>query len=221
MINYYKIELIQMMENAWRNLAKLVLNQIFKYTINKKILVLIWSWWNWGWAIVCARHLFNKWINIEIILYKDKKSLKEVIKKQLNILRKLWIQIHNDINSLKNNQDLLIDWLIWYNLNWTPKWKILEYWSINWANNSKTKILSLDIPSGIDSTTWKVFNPCIKANYTMTLALPKTAFLNKINKDYFWKIYLADIWVPNLLYTKLKNPIKIGNLFLKNEIIEI
>jgi NAD(P)H-hydrate epimerase len=37
--------------------------------------------------------------------------------------------------------------------------------------------LFLDLPSGLDATTGKAYEPCIVAHDTMTLALPKTGLM--------------------------------------------
>jgi NAD(P)H-hydrate epimerase len=38
-------------------------------------------------------------------------------------------------------------------------------------------VLSLDVPSGVDSATGAVFEPAVRASATMTLALPKTGLV--------------------------------------------
>jgi len=50
---------------------------------------------------------------------------------------------------------------------------------IEWANNSKAEILSLDVPSGIDSTTGLAPGDFVKAIGTVTLALPKIGLTKK------------------------------------------
>ena len=76
-----------------------------------------------------------------------------------------------------------------------------------------TKIISLDIPSGLNPDTGKEQKPTIKADYTLTLALPKKGLKNSK------KVYLANIGIPNKLYKKLS--LKVPNYFSKKDIIKV
>lgn len=63
---------------------------------------------------------------------------------------------------------------------------------IQWAKAADAPIFSLDIPSGVDSTTGAALGEFIQANWTMTLALPKTGLL----PDNPGELMLADIGIP-------------------------
>jgi len=71
-------------------------------------------------------------------------------------------------------------------------------------NVSKKKIIAYDIPSGLDSTTGKCYDPCIKAFATLTLALPKKAFTNNKARSHVGKLFLGDIGIPGFLYDRVK-----------------
>ncbi|NER84399.1 MAG: NAD(P)H-hydrate epimerase, partial [Leptolyngbya sp. SIO1D8] len=62
--------------------------------------------------------------------------------------------------------------------------------------SQESPILSLDTPSGVDSTTGETPGEFIKATWTMTLALPKTGLL----PDKTGTLYLADIGIPAQVY---------------------
>ncbi|MBR0138514.1 MAG: NAD(P)H-hydrate dehydratase [Erysipelotrichaceae bacterium] len=44
---------------------------------------------------------------------------------------------------------------------------------VEWINNSRAFVLSVDIPSGIDGTDGTIYGSCVNANETLTLQLPK------------------------------------------------
>lgn len=67
--------------------------------------------------------------------------------------------------------DLIIDGIIGYSLEGNPRGAAAEM--IRWANEQRSPILALDAPSGVDTTTGRVFEPAISATATMTLGLPK------------------------------------------------
>ena len=60
-------------------------------------------------------------------------------------------------------------------------------------------MLSLDIPSGVDSTTGDIPGSVIRPNTTLTLALPKTG-LNEANAG---EVILADIGIPVGVYRRM------------------
>lgn len=91
--------------------------------------------------------------------------------------------------------DLIIDALIGYSLRAAPRGNALKL--INWANNTGAPILSLDTPSGVDSTTGETPGEYIHAPWTMTLALPKTGLL----PDKTGELILADIGIPAGAYS--------------------
>jgi len=61
-------------------------------------------------------------------------------------------------------------------------------------------VLSLDGPSGLDFNTGRQATPCVHADATMTLALPKTGLAGS---EVTGRLYLADISVPPLPYRRM------------------
>ena len=92
--------------------------------------------------------------------------------------------------------------MLGYNAKGDPYGAIKDLIEI--SNNSKKKVLSLDIPSGLDPDSGRIYNPCIKANYTLTLAYPKKGLLNKKARKYTGKLYLSYLTIPKDLSKKLK-----------------
>lgn len=117
----------------------------------------------------------------------------------------------NDLG--KKKYDLIIDALIGYSLKGAPTGVTLQL--IQWANGAKTPVLSLDVPSGVDSTTGDTPGEFIRAKWTMTLALPKTG----LGKERQQEIFLADIGIPKRAYNK--TGIKYASPFGKDFFIRI
>ncbi|MCD4751773.1 MAG: NAD(P)H-hydrate epimerase [Anaerolineaceae bacterium] len=92
---------------------------------------------------------------------------------------------------------------------------------IRWANAQPAPILSLDVPSGLDSTNGTVYDPAIKATATMTLALPKQGFKIPEAKTRVGELYAADISVPPSLYAEPSLGLDVGPLFAESEIIRL
>lgn len=219
MVEEYHIDLIQMMENAGRNLARLAVRR-FLGNSRKQVVVLAGTGGNGGGALAAARHLHNWGVNVRVYLTRAYELYTGVPAHQLKILRKMNIgsSLFNP-NQDMPNADLILDGLIGYSLTGSPTGIVAEL--IQWANHQKAPILSLDVPSGLDSTTGEVYEPSIKATATMTLALPKTGFQKTGVGATMGELYLADIGVPPKLYARASLGLDVEPMFSTGEIVRI
>lgn len=214
MIDVYKISLIQMMENAGRNLADCA-QHLSKHLEQPSFLFLIGSGNNGGGGLVAARHLINRGYSVKVKLIKEFKKLKDTVKHQWEILNNMGDYFTKD--PLPERYDLIIDAMVGYGLSGEPR-ENLEAW-INRINASAAPILSLDVPSGLDATNGIPFPTCTKAAATLTLALPKRGLLTEEAKPFVGELYLADIGVPKHLYERMN--LKVDPIFKKSSIIKI
>lgn len=189
--------ILQMMENAGRNLALTAMEMLSGR--KPKITILAGSGGNGGGGICCARHLHNRGYQIDLLLTKEPKMLEGSAKAQFNIISNAGLQPSPKslAEELIQSADLVIDALIGYSLNGAPHGQVEEF--IKLTNLHATKTLALDIPSGIDSTTGDSPGVFVKADQTLTLALPKPGLHNPAAGE----IYLADIGIPPKVYEKL------------------
>lgn len=213
MIEEWGISLVQMMENAGRNLAELAKRQLQNLE-GKKIVVLCGTGNNGGGGMVAVRHLHNRGVDVEAVLVGDETRLKDVPAYQWKTLKRMNI-IVPDIDL--NKADLILDAMLGYGVKGNPREPIAGW--IQQANDSGTRILSLDAPSGLDTTTGIPASPCVRAHATLTLALPKTGLLTPEAKPVVGDLYLADISVPPELYEKLN--LDISSPFASDTIIKI
>ena len=221
MIEDYSIELIQMMENAGRCLAIVAREEfLFKDPQDKNICVLAGTGGNGGGALVSARRLSSWGALVKVFITEDSNKMTPVPKHQLNILKKMDIEIKTG-NTLKNTDqfDLIIDGIIGYSIKGDP-YGTAKY-MIDWANESETKILSLDTPSGLNLTTGWVHSPTITANATLTLAMPKVGLFNEEAKEKVGQLYLGDISVPPKLYKRDTLNLNPENMFRFSDILRI
>jgi len=194
------IKIDQMMELAGKNLANFVLR-----LKPKSVSILYGKGNNGGGGLVAARHLRIKGIKVKIIPASNENN--KNVTHQLKILKNMRI-----IPSKKlEKSDVIVDALLGYNIKGNPRKNYAKL--INQINKSKAKVVSLDLPSGLDPNSGDPHNPTVKADYTLTLALPKKG-LKKLKN-----VYLANVGIPNSVYKKLKIPIK--NYFNKSDIIKV
>ena len=189
MIEDVHIELIQMMENAGRNLADLAIARFAPATV----VVLAGPGGNGGGGMVAARHLANRGLAVSVVLSKPD-ALTLVPAHQADILTRMGVPITEQPQTAA----LVVDALIGYSLRGSPHGRAAEL--IEWANALPAPILALDTPSGLDVTTGVAAIPSIEATATLTLALPKVGLLNSPSVG---ELYVADISVPALVYQRL------------------
>lgn len=220
MIEDYKITLLQMMENAGRNLASLAKFLFLTGTDSKAtVVVLAGTGGNGGGALVSARRLLNWGYEVRVYL-TDEMAMTPAANHQLEILRNMKAKIFEgqDINQ-ETQVDLIIDGIIGYSLKGDPKGN--SRLMIDWANQQSSPVLSLDTPSGIDLTTGVIHKPVVNANATLTLALPKHGLFHQDVLPYRGDLYLGDIGVPPELYAKPSLALKIGPIFQQGEILKL
>ena len=202
MIREYCIDLLQMMENAGRALAIQSSIILGESLLGKKIIVLAGKGHNGGGGLAAARHIHNSGADVKIILSSKEEELKEAPAKQLAILERMRIPMVERFQERDlSNYDLIIDALLGYNQKGNPRGKVADL--VTAANSSGRKILALDIPTGLDPDTGHANQPCIKADQTLTLALPKHGLVRGSARPYVGQLYLADITVPREYYESL------------------
>ena len=209
----YGIELVQMMENAGRNLAELTLQMLGASSSKRSVCVLCGRGNNGGGGMVAARHLHNRGIDVHVIRLAGK--LKGVLAKQWGILENIGLQ--NEPYFDLSQAGIILDALIGYGLRGDPRSEVAVW--IEKINTAGRHILALDTPSGLDATSGTAGKPTVRADATITLALPKVGLLEESARPYVGSLYLADISVPPALYRKLGLEVK--NFFEKDTIIKI
>ena len=220
MIHDYGITLLQMMENAGRNLARLAQQKFLNLDNKNPVVILAGSGGNGGGVLVCARYLQNWGYIPEIILNNSIEIFRGATRHQLDILIKSGLSV-TVFDNLPNRirPALIIDGIIGYSLKGKASGTAAKM--IKWANSRNSAILSLDLPSGIDATNGWLFDPAIHASATMTLALPKSGLAEVKARRYTGELYLADIGVPPQIYRSMGLQIPETVYFSKKDIIRI
>ena len=188
--------LLQMMENAGRNLALLAIDVLGRGWEKATIVTLAGGGGNGGGGICASRHLANRDANVTLCL-ADANHLGEAPSFQRKIFG-FTSGKEIEATALRDQHaDLILDALIGYGLTSAPEGPAAEL--IRWADQASTPVLALDLPSGVNATTGETPGAFIKARWTMTLALPKSGLL----PDHSGQLFLADIGIPEETYRRL------------------
>ena len=217
----YDIQLIQMMENAGRNLAHLARVRFLNGDPrDRTVLVLAGTGGNGGGGLVCARRLHNWGAHTQVLTTAPLSAFRGTPKIQLGILRRMAVPITPDPQDPPLPvADLIVDAMIGYSLRGAPKGTAARL--IRGANAHGAPILSLDLPSGIDATTGTVYDPSIRAAATLTLALPKKGLRAPAAVSHVGELYLGDISVPPSLYGSPALDLTVGPVFAEDDVVRV
>ena len=203
MINCYGISLQQMMENAGRNLAMLSKNILDNNIGGKKICIAVGNGNNGEGGLVAARHLSNWGSEITILVANPEAKFKPIPTRQLETVRHLPISFvfaDHHIDYIDWSQcDLIVDAIWGYRLNREPESIISEL--IQAINSMQCPIISLDAPSGLPTTNGASFKTVVRADATLTLALPKVGLV-KTEAKKMWEIFIWAIFLFHHFYTR-------------------
>lgn len=199
MVEDLGIALLQMMENAGRHLAELVLAGWRP----ERVVVLAGPGGNGGGGMVAARHLANRGSDVEVVL-SEPGRLTDVPAHQRAILDAMDVPVHDGAQLSAPLPGLLagavvIDALLGYSLRGDPREPAASL--IRAVEGAGVPVVALDLPSGLEATSGRVGDPCITADATLTLALPKTGLAAAVAQ--VGELYVGDISVPPSVYASL------------------
>jgi NAD(P)H-hydrate epimerase len=204
------VDLLQMMENAGSHLAQVALVCFRPRTV----LVLAGTGGNGGGGLVAARHLANRGVVVTAVLTGEP-APGSVPARQLAIARRVGVTIA-DLPPEESELDLVLDAMIGYSLRGAPTGRAAEL--IAWTRESPVPVLCLDLPSGLDASTGRVHDACVRAAATVTLALPKTGLAAA--QEVVGMLYVADIGVPPSVYPRVGVPAPEG-LFHEQTLVRL
>ena len=198
-VNEFNIDVLQMMEHAGSNMAKMVVPYI---RADSTVHVLAGTGNNGGGGLCAARHLRNKGVDVCVVLSQEYDNA-ETVWHHLKTLKAMSVPIDywSGEFPVTGPSDVIVDALLGYHIEGEPREPIAGI--IRGANESGRPIVSLDLPSGLNPDTGEPGDPCIIASATLTLALPKKGFMSEVAKEYVGWLYLGDIGLPSELYFQL------------------
>ncbi len=220
-IDVFRVELLQMMENAGRNLARLAVERFIRPRLGQPhVVVLAGPGGNGGGAMACARRMHGWGVELHVILARSAADHSAATAHQLASLAQIGVPTlqANEVRSIRP-VDLIIDGLIGYGISGEPRDSVARL--IQWANTEAAPILALDLPSGLDATLGKVHQQCIRAEATLTLAAPKRGLLVEGASSHVGELYLADIGVPAEVCAAMKMDERWGRRFAGGEILRV
>jgi len=206
---YFGVSLLQLMENAGRNVA---LEIASRFPREQRIAIFCGLGGNGGDGFVAARHLLAMGFKVSVILAGKAKDIRhEAALKNWCILQSLResVPIQEVTDSLaipKVDAEIVVDALLGIGTKGKLKPPILQM--VEYINTLNVSKIAVDVPTGIESDTGEVLGNAVKANVTVTFYKEKTGLHNA--KKYVDELIIKDIGLPEEL-EKFAGP---GDVFL-------
>ncbi len=224
-IEEYGIPGMILMENAGRESVE-TLKRKFPDLALQKIVVFAGKGNNGGDGFVMARHLLGLGANVCVFLLGKLADLKSDAKLNSQIAQKIGVEI-NEIDSINfksfdhrlRHSDMVIDSIFGTGLSKPASGFYAEVF--NKINSLKKFVVSVDIPSGVDSDSGCLIGPHVQADLTLALAFLKRSHATFPAAGAMGEILVIDIGIPQKalisqsLNVEMVEPQDIASMFSK------
>lgn len=198
---------VVLMENAGAKVAEEVIAS--SSCKNTRVIVLAGAGNNGGDGFVIARKLHDSGYDCMVCLIADPVKIKGDAKIHFEVYKKrelpLWYFYENSSQQLQHilsEADVIVDAMLGTGLSCPAREPFTEV--ILLVNGLKSKIIiSVDIPSGVNSDTGEVVGTAVKASKTVSFVYPKKGFFLQDGPKYIGEWKTVDISVPPFIVEEL------------------
>jgi NAD(P)H-hydrate epimerase len=192
-----------LMENAGLASVNVLQNKIG--LSGKKFIIFCGSGNNGGDGLVVARLIHSAGGRPKVFLLGQSAKFKGAAKTNFEIITRLPVEVIKLENAARAKKDLahcdaIIDAILGTGLDRPVTGLVAEV--IAQINKSGKKVLSLDIPSGINGNTGEVMGAAVKADYTVTFGLPKIGNMLYPGYEHGGELFVSHISFPPSLTKK-------------------
>lgn len=201
----YGIPSLLLMENAGRAVAQKALSFLGDFRRGgRRVLIFSGKGNNGGDGFVAARHLANAGAEVKVFILSSREDITGDALVNLEIVEKTGIPVavigQRDIQKIKISlmySDLIVDAI--YGTGFKGKARGIGAEVINAINRSGRPVIAVDLPSGLEADTGRVNGPCIRADITCTLGLPKLGLYLHPGAELTGEVVVTDISLPRAL----------------------
>lgn len=186
---------IDLMERAAQRLTEAIIS---RWDRSHRMVVFAGPGNNGGDALAVARMLFLKNYDVEVFLFNVTGTLSEECVANIQRLKEVGFGKHNEISNQftppqLSAQDVVIDGLFGVGLNKALSGGFAAV--VKYINASPSKVVSIDVPSGLmcEDNTHNIRQNIIRATLTLTIQYPKLAFFFAENEEIIGEVEVIDI----------------------------
>jgi len=153
---------------------------------------------NAGDGLAAARHL-HRWGRLASVACVDQGRLRGPAQQELHALRKLGIDVTGTL--LFEGAEVVLDAIFGTGISRAPEGNFAAW--IEAINSSGARVVSVDVPSGLDADSGVAYAPSVQAHTTVTLGLPKAGLSLADGPRLAGEVWVADIGMPLEVYAEL------------------
>lgn len=173
---------------------------------------------NGGDGFAIARRLFNSGIDVSVFLVCGAEFTGDA-KINFDIIRKMDINIDvvsdtENLGYIIKSFDIVVDAIFGTGIKGAVRGIAADV--IEEINANAKYVLSVDVPSGIDSDSGEICGMCVKADKTVTFAAYKVGMLMFPAADFTGEIVTADISIPKYIFDEIDGIIVTDKDFVKS-----
>jgi hydroxyethylthiazole kinase-like uncharacterized protein yjeF len=146
---------------------------------------------NAGDGLAAARHL-HRWGRLVSVSCVDGSRLRGAAAREREALARIAVDVSDELRL--EGAEVVVDALFGTGLSRAPEGKFAAW--IEAINDSGSRVIAVDVPSGLDADTGVAYAPTVRAHTTVTLGLAKPGLLEGDGPRVAGQIWLADIGVP-------------------------
>ena len=199
-IKKHRIPSLELMERAGGGVADVLERVVDKS--KGEILIICGKGNNGGDGLVAARHLIQRGYSISVIMLSKSSGLSPDAKANWELLAPLTTHIFTAVDWSEMNSHLhlfskacaIIDAFLGTGLKDDVTGFAAQV--IELINSSRKRVISVDIASGLSVDTGHPLGVAVKANNTVTFALPKIGQVIGRGTEHSGKIEIVDIGIP-------------------------
>lgn len=158
---------------------------------------------NGGDGFAIARHLMNLGAFVQTVLVGESSALRGDALSNYVILNNMGahvLEIRTDselpiLRESLSRSELVIDALLGTGIQGSIRGIYKDV--IDMMNQSEHPVISVDVPSGLNSDTGSISGICVRAHKTVTFGLPKVGLVTFPGVDYVGELVVGDIGIPD------------------------
>ncbi|MCC6676237.1 MAG: NAD(P)H-hydrate epimerase [Phycisphaerales bacterium] len=206
----YLIPSILLMENAARHVAEVAFGLV-RPADEPTIAIFCGPGNNGGDGLAAARHLHNAGARVRVVLSTAPERYTGDAAVNLRIVEKMGVKIGHGEAAAPGPDDapaVVVDALLGTGLTCSVNPAMASMITrLNQLARMGSKVVSVDLPSGLDADTGAVLGVAVRADVTVTFAGPKPGLCTLEAQAYVGDLLVADIGAPRALVERLGTPI--------------
>jgi ADP-dependent NAD(P)H-hydrate dehydratase / NAD(P)H-hydrate epimerase len=195
-----RVPSLVLMENAGRGVADVVALGLARHSL---VIVLCGGGNNGGDGFVAARHLLARGLCVGVHLFAPPSTLKGDARANYEALVGVGGAIRladanlEEIRVDLERADCVVDALFGTGLDRAITGLFAA--CVELVNQSRKRVVSVDVPSGLNSDTGETLGTAVRASCTVTFALPKLGLLTPHGAELSGDLRVVDLGIPSVL----------------------